>query len=71
MFAVGFEMYIIKRRGRWVSATCRQYLWRDVHILPNISHGMIDSAKKDDSSLSTRLVVMVENDLTAKRTIAC
>ena len=41
MFAVGFEVDIIKRRGRWVSATSHQYLRRDEHILANISRGMM------------------------------
>ena len=36
MFSVGFEIDIIKMRGRWVSATFHQYLWRDGHVLSNI-----------------------------------
>ena len=37
MFSVGFEMEIIKRWGRWISATFHQYLWRDEYIMSNIS----------------------------------
>ena len=51
MFSVGFEMDIIKRWGRWVSATFHQYLWRDEHILSNISRGILrDNPKNDGDS---------------------
>ena len=45
MFSVCFEMETIKRRGRCASATFRQYIWRDEHILSNISRGMLSQAK--------------------------
>ena len=41
MFAAGSEMEIIKRWGRWISATSHQYLWREEHVLANISKGML------------------------------
>ena len=45
MFAVCFEMEIVKRRGRRVSATFRQYLWRGEYILSNICRGMLRQNK--------------------------
>ena len=45
MFSVGFEMEIIKRWGRWASATSHQYLWRGEYIMSNISRGMLNSTK--------------------------
>ena len=41
MFSVGFDVEIIKRWGRWISATSHQYLWRDEYIMSNISRGML------------------------------
>lgn len=35
-FDVGFEMGIIKRWSRRVSATFRHYIWRDEYIVSNI-----------------------------------
>ena len=39
VFSVGCEMDIAKRRGRWMSATLRQYHWRDEHISQHYPRG--------------------------------
>ena len=44
MFAVGFEMQIIKRRGRWVSTAFHQYLWRGEQILSVIGRRMMPNS---------------------------
>ena len=43
MFAVGFEMEIIKRWGRWVSTTFHQYIWRDEQVLSGIGRGVMSN----------------------------
>ena len=45
MFAVCFEMDIVKSWGRRVAANFHQYVWRGEHILSNISRCMISSTK--------------------------
>ena len=41
MFAAGYEVEVIKRRGRWLSSTFQQYLWRDQLIMSTIGRGMV------------------------------
>ena len=41
MFAAGYEVEAIKRRGRWLSSTFQQYLWRDQLIMSTIGRGML------------------------------
>ena len=36
MFAMGFELEITKRWGRWISTAFRNYLWNGEQILPRI-----------------------------------
>ena len=43
MVAVGFELEVIKRWGRWISTTFRNYLWRDEHVLSHIGRRMVES----------------------------
>ena len=36
MFSVGFDIEIIKRRGRWLSPIFHTYIWRDEHMSSHI-----------------------------------
>ena len=45
MFEVGFELEIAKRRGRWMSATFRQYLRRGEGVMSGIGGGMSSVAR--------------------------
>ena len=44
MFAMGFELSVIKRRGWRISNTPRKYLWRDEHIVAHIGRGTVARA---------------------------
>ena len=41
MFAAGYEVEAIKRRGRRLSSTSQQYLWRDQLVMSKIGRCMI------------------------------
>ena len=43
MFASGYDIEIIKRRGRWVSDSFSFYLWGDDRVLDTVGKGMLNS----------------------------
>lgn len=43
-FAVGFDIEIIERWGRWLSPTSNSYIWRGGRVLSHIGRGTLNSS---------------------------
>ena len=53
-FPVCFDLEITKRWGRWIPTTFRNYLWRNEHILSNISRWTPNDARQVGRAGGTR-----------------
>ena len=43
MFTAGYEVEVIKRRGRWSSNNFQSYIWKDHYVMSSIGRGMMMS----------------------------
>ena len=50
MFSAGYDVGIIKRRGRWSSSASQQYIWRGHYVLSTIGRGIFDAIRLNDPS---------------------